>query len=84
MHADEQRGQHYHVTSGEFPHIIGGYWGVAEAKNRRSGPGGRSEVARPPMGRLLDTVHYHGPDSDAGALARHRILAKRLRAGDEA
>lgn len=34
LHTDETRGPHYHVTPGKFPHIIGGYWGAAEPKNR--------------------------------------------------
>ena len=34
LHSDEARGPHYHVTPGQFPHIIGGYWGVMETKNR--------------------------------------------------
>jgi hypothetical protein len=46
VHFDKQRGWHYHVTPGQFPHIIGGYWGIADPKNRRSrGPGPRR---RPP------------------------------------
>jgi len=40
VHKDEARGWHYHVTPGKFPHIIGGYWGVAERRMRRGGPGG--------------------------------------------
>jgi hypothetical protein len=43
IHYDEARGWHYHVTPGKFPHIIGGYWGVAHVRNRppppRRGPG---------------------------------------------
>ena len=35
LHEDEQRGPHYHVTPGKFPHIIGGYWGEAVARERR-------------------------------------------------
>ena len=33
-------GPHYHVTPGKFPHIIGGYWGEVETRNRpsRRGP----------------------------------------------
>lgn len=38
LHDDPERGPHYHVTPGQFPHIIGGYWGVAEVL--RLGPGG--------------------------------------------
>jgi hypothetical protein len=34
LHEDEARGPHYHVTPGQFPHIIGGYWGVMETRNR--------------------------------------------------
>ncbi|MFP6900395.1 MAG: YHYH protein [Opitutales bacterium] len=47
VHQDDKRGWHYHVTPGQFPHIMGGYWGVMEEKNRRArgprpgGPGGR-------------------------------------------
>lgn len=38
VHRDDARGWHYHVTPGEFPHIIGGYWGAVERSNL---PGGR-------------------------------------------
>ncbi len=38
LHEDAERGPHYHVTPGKFPHIIGGFWGVAEM--RRGGPPG--------------------------------------------
>lgn len=41
LHEDDQRGPHYHVTPGKFPHIIGGYWGVP-ARNR---------LGPPPFGR---------------------------------
>ena len=34
LHEDAQRGPHYHVTPGKFPHIIGGYWGYAERGRR--------------------------------------------------
>jgi hypothetical protein len=44
VHYDEQRGWHYHVTPGKFPHLIGGFWGVADVTNRpprpRRGPRG--------------------------------------------
>ena len=44
VHHDETRGWHYHVTPGKFPHLIGGYWGVAQVRNRpprpRRGPPG--------------------------------------------
>lgn len=40
LHSDDARGAHYHVTPGKFPHIIGGYWGVVDSRNRpfRRGP----------------------------------------------
>jgi hypothetical protein len=42
IHQGEARGWHYHVTPGEFPHLIGGYWGqVDESLLRRGPPGGR-------------------------------------------
>lgn len=34
VHHDEQRGWHYHVTPGKYPHLIGGFWGELEMKNR--------------------------------------------------
>ena len=36
LHEDADRGPHYHVTPGEYPHIIGGYWGQLETLNRPS------------------------------------------------
>ena len=52
VHFDKQRGWHYHVTPGQFPHIIGGYWGMVESKNRPRpgrGPGrGPDPGLRPP------------------------------------
>lgn len=45
MHQDAERGWHYHVTPGQFPYLIGGFWGVEDARNagrphpRRSGGG---------------------------------------------
>jgi hypothetical protein len=54
VHYDEARGWHYHVTPGRFPHLIGGYWGVVDARNRtrpprpRGGPGGRFRPPLPP------------------------------------
>jgi hypothetical protein len=41
-HSDEVRGWHYHVTPGKYPYIIGGYWGVTDARNFPRGrvPGG--------------------------------------------
>tara|TARA_R110002049_G_scaffold27321_2_gene94342 strand:+ start:610731 stop:612284 length:1554 start_codon:yes stop_codon:yes gene_type:complete len=37
VHKDAKRGWHYHVTPGQFPHLIGGYWGELEMMNRRRG-----------------------------------------------
>ncbi len=50
VHSDEERGWHYHVTPGKFPHVIGGYWGIAETR-RRSGPPGGGEPGMRPDGR---------------------------------
>jgi hypothetical protein len=36
VHFDSHRGWHYHVTPGEFPHLIGGYWGTLDSNNRRA------------------------------------------------
>ncbi len=38
IHFDEERGWHYHVTPGKFPHVIGGYWGAAEIRRPRGRP----------------------------------------------
>ncbi len=38
VHYDEARGWHYHVTPGKFPHLIGGFWGVAQVRNRPPRP----------------------------------------------
>lgn len=35
LHTDDVRGPHYHVTPGQFPHIIGGYWGELDPMNGR-------------------------------------------------
>ena len=42
LHQDAQRGPHYHVTPGKFPHIIGGYWGDLDQANRPN-RGGRGQ-----------------------------------------
>jgi hypothetical protein len=38
VHYDKDRGWHYHVTPGKFPHLIGGYWGFAQVRNRPPRP----------------------------------------------
>jgi hypothetical protein len=38
VHYDKERGWHYHVTPGKFPHLIGGFWGVAQVRNRPPRP----------------------------------------------
>lgn len=51
LHEDPERGPHYHVTPGKFPHIIGGFWGVAEIRRRGppgGGPPGPGPDRRPP------------------------------------
>jgi hypothetical protein len=47
-HSDPERGWHYHVTPGKFPHILGGYWGTLDPRNRRGPPGGPGRM--PPGG----------------------------------
>jgi hypothetical protein len=51
IHRDEQRGWHYHVTPGKFPHLIGGYWGFADARNRHRPPRGMGGPGGPRPGR---------------------------------
>jgi hypothetical protein len=34
VHHDEQRGWHYHVTLGKYPHLLGGFWGTMDPRNR--------------------------------------------------
>jgi YHYH protein len=42
IHYDKDRGWHYQVTPGKFPHIIGGFWGYEDSRDARHGrPGGR-------------------------------------------
>jgi hypothetical protein len=38
LHEDPARGPHYHVTPGQFPHIIGGFWGEVPASIRERRP----------------------------------------------
>ena len=40
LHYDEARGWHYHVTPGAFPYLIGGFWGVEDARDAQRGPPG--------------------------------------------
>jgi len=47
LHTDPERGPHYHVTPGKFPHVIGGFWGTAEI---RRGPRGGGGPGGPPGG----------------------------------
>ncbi len=46
IHHDPERGWHYHVTPGEFPYIIGGYWGGFVEGKRGFGRGRRPEPRR--------------------------------------
>lgn len=50
MHYDEQRGWHYHVTPGQFPYLIGGFWGVEDPKDSRRGPPGGMRGGQGPGG----------------------------------
>ena len=40
VHYDPDRGWHYHVTPGRFPHVIGGYWGTAPIRQAGRPRGG--------------------------------------------
>ena len=41
---DDVRGWHYHVTPGQYPYVIGGYFGEVDGRNfPRRGPRGRGE-----------------------------------------
>lgn len=45
LHEDANRGPHYHVTPGRYPHIIGGYWGKLDpmiGRRRNATPGSTS------------------------------------------
>ncbi len=54
LHYDARRGWHYHVTPGQFPYLIGGFWGAEDGRNAQRPPrGGRSGFGRggpPPAG----------------------------------
>ena len=47
LHFDAKRGWHYHVTPGRLPYLIGGYWGVVDARNLARGRGGPGPGGRP-------------------------------------
>jgi hypothetical protein len=49
LHYDAERGWHYHVTPGQFPYLIGGFWGVEDSRNMHR-PGGRRGGMGPPPG----------------------------------
>ncbi len=55
MHYDKDRGWHYHVTPGQFPYLIGGYWGTKDPRDMQGQgpPGGRAGMGqgRGPGGR---------------------------------
>jgi hypothetical protein len=48
IHYDEARGWHYHVTPGKFPHLIGGFWGIVDPRNRKRPPRGPRGMGGPP------------------------------------
>lgn len=50
VHYDDERGWHYHVTPGKFPHLIGGYWGFADVRNRQRPPRGHGGPGSGPPG----------------------------------
>jgi hypothetical protein len=61
IHYDKDRGWHYHVTPGNFPYIIGGYWGQMDARDTRH-PGSR----RPPPNGGGMNQRPPGPPPDFG------------------
>lgn len=56
LHWDRYRGWHYHVTPGQFPYIIGGYWGYEDGRDKMrgrgpgNGPNGGGPGGGPPKG----------------------------------
>jgi hypothetical protein len=44
LHWDKDRGWHYHVTPGQFPYIIGGYWGAEDSRDAQRPGRGRGGV----------------------------------------
>ncbi len=65
LHYDAQRGYHYHVTPGQFPYLIGGFWGVEDTRDARHPPrGGRGmggNRSGPPNGPPGDGFGQVGP-----------------------
>jgi hypothetical protein len=52
LHFDKDRGWHYHVTPGQFPYLIGGYWGTIDPRDAgRRGMGGGPGGGGPGGGR---------------------------------
>jgi hypothetical protein len=37
IHHDADRSYHYHVTPSQYPHLIGGFWGQVDSRNRGQG-----------------------------------------------
>ncbi len=56
LHWDKDRGWHYHVTPGQFPYIIGGYWGTEDSRDSR----------RPPPGGMRGGNNRNGPGGRGG------------------
>lgn len=50
VHHDADRGWHYHVTPGQYPHLIGGFWGQVDSRNRGQG-GTPPGIKGPPPGK---------------------------------
>ena len=82
IHYDDQRGWHYHVTPGKFPHLIGGYWGVADARNRHRPPRGGRRKADPAVVRfpavLKTSEAESNPTSESAALLDSTTKRNRL------
>jgi hypothetical protein len=63
VHRDLERGWHYHVTPGQFPYIIGGYWGKRDARTGDGAGRGGPMAGRAPggPGRPMEGVGRGGP-----------------------
>ena len=92
VHRDDERGWHYHVTPGKFPHIVGGFWGEVDpsacAAGRQAaappgaGPGGRGAGPGGPGGRRAPGGGPREVDrADAGQVVAGRAECRALPTG---
>lgn len=71
VHYDADRGWHYHVTPGKYPHFIGGYWGFVDARTRAlggvpPGRGGPPPGGKGPPGKSDFKGKFKGPPRGDG------------------